>query len=342
MWKLWFSERNPKPSKGSKSGRTSFKKLYKGSDPQCSLNGRTLDRRLLPQSRPGMKVTWVEVVGVGHGNLDTLSEELTEKDQSHIQFLTQIPWKMELSSHQGEMKVWGGGKITSSVRHLSVGVTLGIFDSLPNGERRFELEEKLGSHQWMDCIWSYEPRWESGWHSMDGHRGEEVQELCTQTELLHCLLPPESQPSGNERCPAAAPVTPPAPCSPYLLLQSLQMAFPFLPRNIWGPKDAQGKWRKAEDWRNEWSTGLYRELPCPHGPLLTQRFGPTVNSWNVTELPSLSTPLTALNGICSPRVPEKYFNHRFSHKPGTCLHRIAPPPLNPVFHNLFQKEGPSQ
>lgn len=40
---------------------------------------------------------------------------------------------MDLSSHLGEMKVWGWGKITSSVRELSVGDTLGIFYSLPKG-----------------------------------------------------------------------------------------------------------------------------------------------------------------------------------------------------------------
>lgn len=30
------------------------------------------DRRLLQRCRPGMKVAWVKVVGVGYGDLDTL------------------------------------------------------------------------------------------------------------------------------------------------------------------------------------------------------------------------------------------------------------------------------
>lgn len=33
---------------------------------------RVTDWRLLQQYRPGMKVTWVNVVGVGYGDLDTL------------------------------------------------------------------------------------------------------------------------------------------------------------------------------------------------------------------------------------------------------------------------------
>lgn len=55
------------------SGKTSFDTFYKSQTHKVAgMEVRMTDRRLLQQCRPRMKVTWVKVVGVGYGDLDTL------------------------------------------------------------------------------------------------------------------------------------------------------------------------------------------------------------------------------------------------------------------------------
>lgn len=74
--------------------------------------------------------------------------------KGNIQFSNSIPGKIELSLHLAEVQVLGEDydpafgyvKFSKPIRHLSGGVELGIH-VWSTGEKSFELEEKLGSHQ---------------------------------------------------------------------------------------------------------------------------------------------------------------------------------------------------
>lgn len=130
-------------------------------------------------------MTWVKVVEVGHGNLDTLwvknwqflderEREREKRVKGDIQFSNSIPGKIELSLHLAEIQVLGEDhdlaigyvKFSKPIRHLSGDVELDIH-VWSTGEKSFELEEKLGSHQWIDTIWIRLFRWELGWEGMN-------------------------------------------------------------------------------------------------------------------------------------------------------------------------------
>lgn len=151
---------------------------------------------------------------------------------------------MDLSSHLGEMKVWGWGKITSSVRELSVGDTLGIFYSLPKGSSWRKNLGVISGWIAFEVMSLGESLDDTVWMVTEEKRSRNCAPKLSFS--IACFLQ-RARPLGMNHVPLLLQSPPPAPCSPYLLLQPLQMAFPFLPRNIWGPKDAQGKWRKAED-----------------------------------------------------------------------------------------------
>ena len=86
----------------------------KGSDQQLSRH-ESKDNRQDATVRMQTRNEGVKVGGVGPGDLYILSEELRERKRTvndNIWFFTQIPGKMELPLHLGEMPVSGGRSLS--------------------------------------------------------------------------------------------------------------------------------------------------------------------------------------------------------------------------------------